>query len=140
MRKWDRVVCNPPALPGWLICYYASYLLNYLPVIGVGKYVVGKSYFSLVFSGTSTILYPLANPLYPSTTFTASTSLNSSFSGNIYWLAAGIIWIGITFSQRYEKRKPNWMDLFYNLFGIHLFYLGIACGLQSYNLAVNASL
>lgn len=53
-----------------------------------------------------------------------------SMNGNIFWLAAAIIWAGLTFTQRYHRLKPNLYDLFYYLFGIHLFYLGITCSLS----------
>lgn len=131
MRRWEKVVSNPPALPGWVICYYVSYALSYLPIIGVGKVVVAKSFSSYLFAKASTIMYGSYNPLYPSTTAPTSTlSTNIAMGGNIYWLAAAIIWVGITFSQRYNKHKPSLYDLFYYLFGIHLFYLGITCSLS----------
>lgn len=131
MRKWERVVCNPPALPGWGIVYYLSYFFNYLPVIGVGKIVVSRGYYSQMFSKAATILYGASNPLYPSTGYTSNSSaLNSSLSGNIFWMAALIIWIATTFTQQYQRRKPSLYDFFYNLYGIYLFYLGITCALQ----------
>lgn len=132
---------NPPALPGWIICYYISYALSFLPIIGVGKVVVAKSFSSYMFAKATTIMYGSSNPLYPSTTVpTSSLSTNISMSGNIYWLAALIIWIAITFSQRYNRHKPTLYDLFYYLFGIHLFYLGISCALSLPILYVSSTL
>ncbi len=131
MRHWEKVVSNPPALPGWIISYYVSYALSYLPIIGIGKIVVAKSFSSYMFALASTVLYGSANPLYPSTTApTASLSTNITMSGNIFWLGAAIIWIAITFTQKYDMHKPTGYDVFYYLFGIHLFYLGIACSLS----------
>jgi hypothetical protein len=136
MRRWEKVVANPPALPGWIICYYVSYALSFLPVIGVGNVVVAKSFSSYLFALSTTILYGSANPLYPSstvlTTPTASSTLgtNGSMSGNIFWLAAAIIWVCWTFTQKYHRMKPSLYDLFYYLFGIHLFYLGITSSLS----------
>jgi hypothetical protein len=101
MRKWDKVVCNPPCLPGWGIVYYISYLLNYLPLIGVGKLVVSKGYYSQLFSMTTPIIYSLSNPLYPSSPWVADTDINFNFVGNIFWLSALIIWVATTFSQKY---------------------------------------
>lgn len=131
MRHWEKVVSNPPALPGWLACYYLSYALSFLPVIGVGKIVVAKSYSSYMFAKASTVLYGVANPLYPSSTPpSSSVGPNMTLSGNMYWLGAAIIWLATTFTQRYGKWKPNLYDLVYYLFGIHLFYLGIACSIS----------
>lgn len=131
MRGWEKVVANPPALPGWIACYYVSYAISFLPVIGVGKIVVARSFSSYIFAFASTILYGSSNPLYPSSTApTASLSTNLTLSGNIYWLAALIIWVGLTFSQRYDRTKPTLYDLFSYLIGIHLFYLGITCSLS----------
>lgn len=135
MRGWEKVVANPPALPGWIICYYVSYALSFLPVLGVGNVVVAKSFASFLFALASTVLYGASNPLYPSTTAPSAAASNAlgtnmSMNGNIYWLAAAIIWAGMTFSQRYHRLKPNLYDLFYYLFGIHLFYLGITCSLS----------
>lgn len=100
MRKWERVVCNPPCLPGWAIVYYVSYLINFLPLIGVGKLVVSLGFKSPLFAIASPMLYSVPNPLYPSSTYAASI-INSTWSGNIFWLAALIIWLGITLSQKY---------------------------------------
>lgn len=131
MRHWEKVVSNPPALPGWLACYYLSYALSYLPIIGVGKVVVARSFSSYMFALAATVLYGISNPLYASTTApTAALTTNPSLGGNIFWLAAAIIWAAITFTQRFGKWKPNVYDFFYYLFGIHLFYLGITCSLQ----------
>ena len=142
VRKWERVVANPPALPGWGIIYYVSYGLSFIPVVGVGKLVVAKSFMSFIFSKTSTILYGMYNPLYPySSAPTASLpNLNTSISGNIFWLSGLIIWLGMTFSQRYDRKSPRVYDFFYYLLGIYLFYLGIACSLSLYNLTLYAHL
>lgn len=59
--KFDKVVNNPAALPGWGLIYYASFLLNYVPVIGIGKIVVSNSYFTMQYSKATTILYGIYN-------------------------------------------------------------------------------
>lgn len=108
MRHWDKVVSNPPALPGWIACYYLSYALSFLPVIAVGNLVISKSFSSYMFALASTILYGTYNPLYPATTPPAqSITTNLNLAGNIYWLAGILIWIGMTFTQRYAKTKPT---------------------------------
>lgn len=141
MRRWEKVVSNPAALPGWGICYYVSYGLSYLPIIGVGSITISKSFSSYLFARTSTLLYPTANPLYPySSAPTAVLGPNISFNGSIFWLAGLIIWIALTFSQRYPKSRPTIYDLFYYLFGIHLFYLGISCSLSLYPLYTYSTL
>lgn len=133
MRHWEKVVSNPPALPAWLMSYYISYALSYLPVVGIGRLVVAKSFSSYIFALANTVLYGSANPLYPSTTAPTSTTtlgVNLTLSGHIFWLGAAIIWVGLTFTQRYPMSAPKLYDLFYYLFGIHLFYLGIASSLS----------
>jgi len=132
MRKWERVVANPPALPGWGIIYYVSYGLSFIPVIGVGKVVIAKSFMSYIFAYTSTLLYGTYNPLYPSSSppSTALPNLNVTMGGNIFWLSGLIIWLGMTLSQRYDRKSPRFYDFFYYLLGIYLFYIGIACSLS----------
>jgi hypothetical protein len=114
--------------------YYISYALSYLPVIGIGRVVVAKSFSSYIFALARTLLYGSSNPLYPSTTAPVYTTTplgtNLTLSGNIFWLGAAIIWVGITFTQKYPMTAPKLYDLFYYLFGIHLFYLGIASSLS----------
>jgi hypothetical protein len=131
----------PPALPGWGILYYASYFCSFIPVIGVGKLVISKSFATYLFALSSTILYGTPNPQYPYTTIpVAPISINSSFGGNIYWLGGILIWFAMTFTQRYGKKSPNAYDLFYYLVGIHLFYYGIASSLSLYTLTLQAAL
>jgi hypothetical protein len=103
MRKWEKVVSNPPALPGWGIIYYVSYGLSFIPVVGVGKVIIARSFMSYIFANTSTLLYGSYNPLYPTSSppTAALPSVNTSLGGNIFWLAGLIIWVGMTFSQRY---------------------------------------
>jgi hypothetical protein len=126
------------------VLYYVSYGLSFLPVIGVGRLVVSKSFSSFLFAKSSTILYGIANPLYPSNSFPTTSvptlGINSSFYGSIYWLSGAIIWIAFTFTQRYNRKKPTMYDFFYYLFGIHLFYMGISCSLSVYPLANNGGL
>lgn len=88
-----------------------------------------------MFANALQLLYNLPNPLYlQPTTLTSTTSsaftTNLSLNGNVIYIAAAIIWIAITFTQKYHLNKPSGYDFFYYLFGIHLFYLGITCSLQ----------
>ena len=140
MRRWETVVSNPPALPGWGLAYYMGYALSYLPVIGLaGKLVVAKGFLSYLYSKTPTALYGAPNPLYPSSVApTVTLGTNFGLSGNIFWLAGAIIWVGMTFSQRYNRKHPCWYDLFYYLGGLQLFYVGLAAGLSTFTLAVFA--
>jgi hypothetical protein len=140
MRRWEKVVANPPALPGWGVAYYVGYALSYMPVCGVGgKLVVSKSFMSYIYALTNTNLYGLSNPLYPSSTPpTTSLTTNFTFSGYIYWLAGVLIWVAMTFSQRYNKHMPSLYDLCHYLVGLQLFYIGLACGLSTLNLTLYA--
>ena len=135
MRRWEKVVANPPCLPGWIICYYFGYAFSYLPVIGVGSVVTAKSFLSYIWARTQTLLYGISNPdYYPYTETsrapTGGLTTNPTMNGNIIWIAALLIWLGTTFSQTYSCRSPHLYDLFYYLFGIQLFYIGITCGLS----------
>ena len=136
MRRWESVVANPPCLPGWIICYYFSYAFSYLPVIGVGSVVISKSFLSYIWARTTTLLYGIPNPDYYNTLDapTAGIATNTSMRGYIVWLAALILWLGTTFTQKYSCRKPSLYDLFYYLFGIQLFYVGISSALSVGNL------
>jgi hypothetical protein len=141
MRKWEYVVSNPPALSGWGLCYYFSYGTSFLPVIGVGKVVISKSFSSYIFALTQTLIYGSPNPLYPyKNAPSLSVGINLEFNGYIYWLGALIIWIALTFSQRYNRLKPQIYDLFYYLIGIYLFYLGISSSLSLQQLWGNSTL
>ena len=132
MYKWENVVNNPPCLPGWGIMYYISYLLNFLPVIGIGKLVISKSFLSQQFSQSCLLVSYYSNNSEPYSTQTPSPSsgFNLTFIGFMFWPAALIIWAISTFTQKYPRRKPTLFDLFYNLGGIYMFYLGISGGLQ----------
>jgi hypothetical protein len=131
MYRWDNIVNNPPCLPGWGILYCLSYILNFLPVIGLGKLVISKSFLSQQFSQSCLLLSYYPSKIYPYNTSTpAISSFNFKFVGYIFWVAALIIWVISTATQKYPRRKPNFFDLFYNLAGIYMFYLGISAGLQ----------
>jgi len=111
MWKWDNVVKVPTLFGGWIVPYYFSYVLMFIPFSGVGNIVIGTGYYSIILVSTGTILYNIPSSLYPSDLFTPSTTftdyqLNTSFQGNIFKIAALIIWIATTFSQRYSKKKP----------------------------------
>ena len=98
----------------------------------MGKVVVSKSYFSMQYAKASTILYGIQNTNYLTSSYSdlAYPYLNSTFRGNIVWIAPAIIWIGFTISQKYPRRKPDWKDFFYYLAGIYLFYIGVTAGLN----------
>lgn len=74
-----------------------------------------------------------------STSTSSAFTTNLSLNGNVIYIAAAIIWVAITFSQKYHLNKPSGYDFFYYLFGIHLFYRGITCALQIPMLYVNSS-
>lgn len=132
MWKWENVVNNPHCLPGWGIVYYLSYIFNFLPVIGLGPLVLSKSFKSQQFSQSCLLLSYYPSTQYPYSTSTPSYTTNNNYSlaGFIYWPAALIIWGVTTFTQQYPRRKPTLFDLFFNLVGIYMFYLGISGGLQ----------
>ena len=56
----------------------------------------------------------------------------------MFKIAAAIIWVGTTFTQRYSKKMPEILySVGYNLFGIYLFYIGLAAGLSKPSLTKN---
>ncbi len=136
MWRWENVLKLPPVLPGWGIAYYFSYALIFIPFAGVGNVIIGAGYYSIILVNTSTVLYNLPSSLYPSDTFIPSSNLtdyelNPSFKGDIFKIAALIIWVATTFSQRYSKKMPEIVNtVVYNLFGIYLFYVGLSAGIS----------
>lgn len=131
MYRWEKVVNNPPCLPGWGIMYYLSYLLNFLPVIGLGRLVLSRSFLSQQFSQACLLLSYYSGNSYPYAYVTPLISeYNLSFVGYMFWPAALIIWFVTSVSQKYPTRRPTLFDFFYNLGGIYMFYLGISGGLQ----------
>lgn len=141
MRRWEVVVSNPPALPAWGIAYYLGYALSFIPVIGVGKLVISKSFMSYIYALTPPPLYGSSNPLYPSSTApTVSLTTNVTMGGKMFWLGGLLIWLAMTLSQRYGKRWPLPYDFFYYLLGIQLFFLGLGCSLSNATLTVSGSL
>lgn len=111
MWRWDNVVKLPALLPGWILPYYFSYILMFVPFAGVGNIIIGTGYYSLILVNTGTLLYNIPSSLYPSDLFTPSSvvsdfAMNTSFQGDIFKIAALIIWVGSTFSQRYSKQWP----------------------------------
>ena len=73
--------------------------------MGLGKLVVSRGYSSRQFSKTNTILYGTPNTNYLHTTY-ADTTINYLLVGNIIYLAGAIIWVGLTITQKYPRRKP----------------------------------
>lgn len=110
MWRWDNIVKLPPVLPGWIVPYYFSYALLFIPFGGVGNIVTSVGYYSLILVNTPTLLYIFPSSLYPTNGFTtgnlADFSMNTSFNGKVFWVAALVIWIATTFSQRYSKKMP----------------------------------
>jgi hypothetical protein len=142
MWKWEGVVNVPPVLPGWIIPYYFSYIMNFIPLIGVGNVIVSVGYYSVILTGTSTILYSLPSSLYPSSVFSSFTltdyPLNTSLKGNTYWIAGIIVFVATTFSQKYAKKRPLIKDIAYYIFGIYLFYLGLSSGISTSSLTTHS--
>jgi hypothetical protein len=65
--------------------------------------------------------------------------MNMSFKGDIFKIAAAIVWIGSTFTQRYSKKMPEIVySIVYNMLGIYLFYLGLAAGISTPSLTKNS--
>lgn len=144
MWKWDSVTKIPALMPGWVALYYFSYALMFLPFSGIGNVIIGTGYYSIILTNTNTLLYNIPSSLYPSDLFTPSPTftdfeMNMGFKGDIFKIAAAIIWVGSTFTQRYSKKMPEIVySIVYNLFGIYLFYLGLAAGISAPSLTKNS--
>lgn len=81
----------------------------FLPFCGVGNVITSVGYYSFLLVNTNPILYIIPNSMHPNAPYSLTTlelALNTGFTGQIFWLAAPIIWLGLTFSQKYSKKKP----------------------------------
>jgi drug/metabolite transporter (DMT)-like permease len=103
--------------------------LNFVPVIGIARLIVSNNFFTMQYAKTNTILYGIYNQNYLFTAY-ADTEINTGFVGNVMWIAGAVVWVGMTITQKYPRRKPEWKDFFYNLVGIFLFYLGLTSALN----------
>ena len=135
MWSWEDVVNNPPCLPAWPLLYYLSYVLNTVPILGLGRIVISKSFFSQIISLAQPILYPLQSSLYTYDTNTpaddiTTANFNLQLQGQIYWVSAIVIWFVSTISQKYLRNKPNGYNFFYYLIGIYFFYIGLCSALD----------
>jgi hypothetical protein len=116
--------------------YFISYILNFVPLIGIGPLIISSSYISQQFSTACLLLSDSAIDKgkiskTPSNLYSQGQSLNiNPLVGCISWGASVIIWGISTFSQKYPRRKPTVFDFFYNLAGIYMFYIGISSGLE----------
>lgn len=75
MWKWDNVVKLPALLPGWVLAYYFSYIVMFIPFAGIGNIIIGTGYYSIILPNTSTVLYNIPSSLYPSDTYTPTAPL-----------------------------------------------------------------
>ena len=122
------------SMPGWIIAYYLSVLLNYLPVCGVNNLVTSNYYTSFI-SLSRPYIFP-SNPYFPTTS--SVSSYNLTFSGNIMWFVPLIVWVVESVTQKYHLYEFNWRMAVYNLFGIYLFYNGLVSALGIYTLGEKA--
>jgi maltoporin len=76
------------------------------------------------------VLYGVNNPAYPNSSSWAASGLNISFQGSVFWLSALIIWVGDTFTQRYNLSRIDWKCIPYSLLGVFLFYVGLSSALN----------
>lgn len=113
------------SMTGWIFAFYASYVLNFIPINGVMNVIT-----SLYYNTYLAVLPPYVLSWNPYTTYYSSiTGMNLFFLGNIVWWTPLIIWAASTFTQRYHLFPFNWKLLFYSLFGIFMFYEGLVSGL-----------
>lgn len=118
------------SMPGWILAYYISEFLNFLPICGISNIITSTYYYASI-SKFVPYLLPY-NPYI--NTITSVPSYNISLVGNIQWFVPLMIWIVETFTQKYKLHEFNWKLIIYNLFGIYLFYIGLISGLGIYEL------
>lgn len=118
------------SMPGWIIAYYISEFLNFLPVCGINNLIVSTYYTSYMYMARPYLLPSnLYNPMV-----TSVKTYNTSLNGNVLWYVPLMIWAVETFTQKYHLYEFNWKLVIYNLFGIYLFYVGLISGLGIYYL------
>ena len=117
------------SMPGWIIAFYISVFLNFLPICGVNNVITSKYY-----SATVSLLLPYLLPYNPyfAAQSGVSTPYNITLQGNIQWYVPLIIWGVETVTQKYRRYDFNWKLVVYNIFGIYLFYIGLISGLGIY--------
>ena len=135
MWDWQPIVNNPACLPGWPLYYYLSYYFNSSFVIGLGRLVISKSFFTQNLAMVVPILYPIQSSLYTHNTSTpaddiTAANFNSSLQGQIYWVSAIVIWAASTLSQKYSRAKPTGYMFFYYMIGVYFFYVGLLAALN----------
>ena len=128
--KFEKTLNISPCLIGWGLIYYVSFLLNFVPIIGIGRLTISRGFQNAQWSKTPTLLYSTPNTNYANNIYTTFQSPNISFQSNVFWLSGIIIFLGLAVTQQYPRRKPEWKDFFYYLLGIYLFYLGISSALH----------
>lgn len=129
--KSDRMNIS---MTGWILVFYFSYVLNFVPICGVMN-IITSTYYETYVASIKPIVWSF-NPY--TTTYSSITGVNLMFWGNILWWSPLIIWIASTFTQKYHLYIFNWKMLLYNFMGIYLFYEGLISGLFLPYLTTNA--
>lgn len=78
------------SMPGWILAYYISVFLNFLPVCGVSN-IITSLYYQASISNFIPYLLPY-NP-YVATLSSTTSTYNTTLSGNIQWYVPLLIWI-----------------------------------------------
>ena len=135
MWDWEKIVNNPACLSGWPLYYYLSYLLNTSFVIGLGRLVISKSFFTQNLAMVPPILYSIQSSLYTHSSAVPADdigaySYNYSLQGQIYWVSGIVIWVASTLSQKYSREKPTAYNFFYYMIGVYFFCIGLMSALN----------
>jgi hypothetical protein len=120
------------SMPGWILAYYISVFLNFLPICGVSN-IITSFYYHASISNFIPCLLPY-NPYVTTLSSISGSTYNVTMSGNIQWYVPLLIWVVETFTQKYKLYNFNAKLIIYNLFGIYLFYVGLISGLGIYQL------
>lgn len=140
-QRVQKYVIVPIGLPGWLMVYLVSLCINFVPFIGFSKLVISRSYYTQMLQLSLPILsYTLPNDYYAfnPASFPEYSTFNPGLKSNIPIGSIFIVWVLTTFTQKYHISKIDVKEFFFYIFGIYMFYFGLATGVQLYYLQANS--
>ncbi len=138
LQKYVIVPCSQPA---WIIIYLVSLCTNFIPFVGFGKLVVSRSFYSQMLQLTLPIQsYMLATDYYAyeDSSMPQFSTFNPGLKSNIQISTVFIVWVLMSVTQKYHVTAVEFKEIFFYIFGIYMFYFGLATGLQLYYLQANS--
>lgn len=108
VQKAQKYVVVPVPLPGWIIVYLVSLATNFIPLVGLGRLVVSKSFYSQILQLTLPIQsYKLPKDyfVYYANKLPSISTFNPSLQTNIQISSVFIIWVLTSITQKYHISK-----------------------------------